>query len=89
MKGKGRDSYSNGLYMPSDVNEATKCQRRFYHCGSHDKYSALISKRIQQLEKRLYAGLINEQEAFDSVQKLQKTVARFLSMTSKKTIRLN
>nr|WP_241236139.1 AHH domain-containing protein [Eikenella corrodens] len=86
---KGRDSYPNGLYMPSDNDEATKCKRKFYHRGSHDNYSALIEKRIQRLEDKLDKGLITQQEAFDSVQRLQKVAKRFLSMTSKNPMRLN
>lgn len=87
-QGKGKNSYLNGLYMPSTANEASKCTRKFYHSGRHRNYTALIEKRLYSLQEQVKNGDITKQEAFEKVKKLQSVAKRLLSITSKNSQRL-
>lgn len=88
MKGKGKNSYTNGVYMPSDESEAIKCKRKFFHRSRHRKYTQLIDKRLGRLEKELRMGKITPEEAFNKVAKLQEVARNFLSKTGKSAQRL-
>ena len=53
MKGKGlgRDSWSNGLYMPSSEADARGALREFFHRGPHEKYSKEVGDELEKIRK--------------------------------------
>ena len=87
-KGRGKNSYSNGLYMPSDMDEATKCKRKFFHNSRHRDYTSLIEKRLEKWQEQVKNGDMTKQKALEKVQNLQKIAKRLLSSKSNISQRL-
>ncbi|WP_152603480.1 AHH domain-containing protein [Burkholderia paludis] len=52
LEGK-RDAKENGLLMPDSEAKAKAMKRKFYHCGSHGVYSAIVEARVDNIEKNL------------------------------------
>jgi len=81
MKGKGlgRDSWTNGLYMPSTEADARSSLREFFHRGSHNNYSDSVSRELQKIRGEFQQGKITAAQARKRVQNLQKRLKKRLS----------
>ena len=81
MKGKGlgRDSWTNGLYMPSTEADARSSLREFFHRGSHKNYNDSVSRELQKIRGEFQQGKITAAQARKRVQNLQKRLKKRLS----------
>ena len=81
MKGKGlgRDSWTNGLYMPSTEADARSSLREFFHRGSHEKYSKEVRDVLKDIQEEFRRGEITATQARKRVQDLQKSLKKRLS----------
>ena len=81
MKGKGlgRDSWTNGLYMPSTEADARSSLREFFHRGSHEKYSNEVRDVLKDIQEEFRRGEITATQARKRVQDLQKSLKKRLS----------
>ena len=81
MKGKGlgRDSWTNGLYMPSTEADARSSLREFFHRGSHNNYNDSVSRELKKIRKEFKQGKITAEQARQRVQDLQERLKKRLS----------
>jgi len=81
MKGKGlgRDSWTNGLYMPSTEADARSSLREFFHRGSHNNYNDSVSSELQKIRKEFKQGKITAAQARQRVRDLQERLKKRLS----------
>ena len=81
MKGKGlgRDSWTNGLYMPSTEANARSSLREFFHRGSHNNYNDSVSRELKKIRKEFKQGKITAEQARQRVQDLQERLKKRLS----------
>ena len=56
-KGKGRDSWTNGLFMPSTSADARQANLEWYHNGSHSRYGKGVDNRIKAIRKEYQSDL--------------------------------
>jgi RHS repeat-associated protein len=84
-----RDVAENGLLMPDNAAKAKQMKKKFYHCGSHAKYSGLVDRQVFDIEHDFHNGTISASEAKEKISALQKRLKVGLSMPGKQTRRLS
>ena len=47
---RGRDSASNGVFLPNSKEVSSKNSLQYFHCGSHPDYNVTVDKEIKKLE---------------------------------------
>lgn len=47
---RGRDSASNGVFLPNSKEVALKNSLQYFHCGSHPDYNVTVDKEIKNIE---------------------------------------
>ncbi|NWD83074.1 RHS domain-containing protein [Pseudomonas reactans] len=87
LSGK-RDARENGVLMPDSPEKAKSMRRKFYHCGSHEIYSKKIEWELNKIEQKLDEGLIDKNQAFTAVNRLQIKEKLFLITPGKTPTRL-
>ena len=77
--GGQRDKAANGVLMPGSEKKARSMRRKFYHCGSHPLYSALIDKRVTDVENDFNSGKIDANQARNKIGQIQQQSRTTLS----------
>ncbi|KAA5411094.1 MULTISPECIES: RHS repeat-associated core domain-containing protein, partial [Bacteroidaceae] len=47
---RGRDSASNGVFLPNSKEVSSKNSLQYFHCGSHPDYNVTVDKEIKKIE---------------------------------------
>ena len=48
---RGRDSASNGVFLPNSKEVASKNSLQYFHCGSHGQYNDLMRDEITEIHE--------------------------------------
>ena len=82
---RGRDSASNGVFLPNSKEVASKNNLQYFHCGFHDKYNDLIRKEITviyelyTIESKTIKPDIAKANAINSIRNLQNDFRQKMS----------
>lgn len=79
------DAASNGLLMPGSDKKARSMRRKFYHCGSHPLYSALVERQVRQIEQDLTDKKIDIGQGRSKICQLQQQNRILLSVPGRGT----
>ncbi|WP_233702202.1 AHH domain-containing protein [Iodobacter ciconiae] len=80
-----RDDAANGLLIPDSAQKARQMKKRFYHCGSHAGYSAVVNNQVQKIRDEYENGDISSTEAANKISALQDRLRTGLNVSGGKS----
>lgn len=81
-KGNGRDSWTNGIFLPSTPDLANANNFAYYHRGSHNNYSQHVALKIENIRNTFNNSkqtVKDKQIAIQAVKDLQKSLFNMLN----------
>ncbi len=87
-KGKGRDGWTNGIFLPGDEATARSAKCDIFHRGSHQNYSDEVSQEVNAIRDKYEMSKKTNQDksnALAAIQNLQGRMHAKLNQFNGKT----